>query len=99
MARQDLDSTRSDLVINALTGDFQIGDSDQAHIEHILDAHKGDFKEFPLLGIASVNFLTGPGGDQSVKREIINGLKADNYGSIVVNFNENSLTIDAEPLT
>ena len=32
-------------------GDFAIGISDKQHIKHILKAFKGEFKEFPELGV------------------------------------------------
>jgi len=99
MARFDLDSTRTDLVINDNLGDFDAVESDQAHIEHIVDAAKGDFKEFPLTGIRSNRFLNAAGGTQAAKREIFVGLKADGYGSIVIESVEDSFTIDAIPLT
>lgn len=41
-------------------GDFNIGHSDEQHIEHILLAQKGDYKQHPLLGVGIIDYLNGP---------------------------------------
>lgn len=94
MDRYDLDSTRTDLVVNDDIGDFKIEISDQAHIEHLLDNSKGAFKEFPLAGVGVSRFLNASGQKQLAKREIFVGLKADGYSSIKIENN----TVDAKPL-
>ena len=98
MARQDVETTRNDIVISELYGDFKIVESDQAHIEHILEARPGDFKEFPLLGANVFQFLNAPGGLQAVKRKIINQLEGDNYRKIVIIAEGQNLQVNAEPI-
>lgn len=43
--------------LNFHNGDFDIGQSDQQHIEHILEAQKGEYKASPLVGFGIVNYL------------------------------------------
>ncbi len=38
-------------------GDFKVGRSDEQHQKHILQAHKGDFKQFPELGVGITDYL------------------------------------------
>ncbi|MFK7004593.1 oxidase [Flavobacterium covae] len=38
-------------------GDFNIGNSDAQHQEHILVAHKGEYKQFPELGVGITQIL------------------------------------------
>lgn len=47
--------TNGDLDI--VDGDFVIGFSDNQHQEHILLANKGEFKEFPEIGVGIVQML------------------------------------------
>ncbi|QKX04878.1 oxidase [Aquimarina sp. TRL1] len=44
-----------DLLIK--NGDFVTGDSTDKHQEHILIAHKGEFKEFPAIGVGISDYL------------------------------------------
>lgn len=38
-------------------GDFSIGRSDEQHQQHIILANKGEYKEFPELGVGIVQML------------------------------------------
>ncbi len=49
-----LDDTDDLLIEN---GDFVIGISDLQHQEHLLIAQKGDFKQFPDIGVAIEDYL------------------------------------------
>lgn len=49
-----LDDTDDLLIEN---GDFVIGISDLQHQEHLLVAQKGDFKQYPDIGVGIQNFL------------------------------------------
>ena len=55
MARKDLLlDTAGNLVIEE--GDFVIESSDMQHIKHIVEAQKGEFKEFPFMG-SKINII------------------------------------------
>ncbi|WP_281683420.1 oxidase [Zunongwangia profunda] len=45
-----------DLIIE--NGDFKIGYSDNQHQEHILKAEKGEYKEFPEVGVGISQMLS-----------------------------------------
>lgn len=44
---KDIQLNGNDLLISG--GDFVIGDSDTQHVQHIIEANPGDFRESPLL--------------------------------------------------
>lgn len=61
-------------------GDFETGQSDQQHIEHILDAQKGEYKAFPLIGFGIINYLKRTTKIKSdFKRDLKIQLEYDNY--------------------
>lgn len=66
-----------DLIIDPITGDFQISPSDVRHVEDILQSYKGDWKEFPLVGVGVKRFISSPGKLQRLSRIIKTQLKAD----------------------
>ena len=43
--------------LSIVNGDFVIGDSSNQHQEHILIANKGEYKEFPELGVGIAAML------------------------------------------
>lgn len=55
---QDLLVNGSDLDIS--NGDIRVGVSDEMHIEHLLKAFPGEYKQNPLTGIALINYLSSP---------------------------------------
>jgi hypothetical protein len=38
--------------LHTQNGDFQVADSDNVHIQHILTSHKGHYRQHPLCGAA-----------------------------------------------
>lgn len=61
-------------------GDLDFGQSDQQHIEHILEAQKGEYKEFPLVGFGIINYLKQSNRIQSdFKRDLKIQLEYDGY--------------------
>ena len=52
--RQDilLDSNND---LQLYNGDFVIDNSDQQHVEHIVHAQKGEYKNYPITGFGVVN--------------------------------------------
>lgn len=70
-------------------GDFDIGQSDQQHIEHILEAQKGEYKEFPLVGFGIINYLKKSERIQSdFKRDLKIQLEHDGYQNPNIDLSE-----------
>ena len=82
---KDIIFESDDLVI--FNGDLKVIESDQMHIEHILRAEKGHFREQPLLGVGIENNLNGPISQSQLKQDIKIQLIKDNYAvkQILVN--------------
>ncbi len=76
-------------------GDFVTGLSDEQHIEHILIAAPGHYKQSPLTGADVTKMLGGPfGGIQ--KRAITLALLADGYEINDVSLINGELHIDTQ---
>ena len=69
-------------------GDFLIGESEEQHQEHIFKANKGDYKEFPEMGIGVEQLLS----DDSSVSFIIEAKKNLEYDGMKIN----NITIDQE---
>lgn len=74
-------------------GDFVVEESKAQHIEHILMVHKGQFYQYPLLGVGIKSKIKGDGED--IKGEIIKQLKSDNIeiDKISIEFEQEELKI------
>jgi len=92
------DDTTNDLTITA-NGDFFVSESDAHHIEHILKADKGQFRQSPLLGFSIDRQQNGAVNTQEIKQEIRKQLIADGFTvrKIAVD-GEVNINIDAERL-
>lgn len=53
-------------------GDFVIGQSDQQHVQHIVEAFKGEYKSNPLTGFGVLNYLKR---DEKIESEFRRDLK------------------------
>ena len=60
-------------------GDFRVLDSDQQHVEHIIKADKGHFRQFPLIGVGIDKKQHGNLTVQALKQDIKLQLRSDNY--------------------
>ena len=60
-------------------GDLKVAESDQQHVEHILKAQKGQYYQYPTLGIGIENNIKGSINKLELKREIRINLEKDNY--------------------
>lgn len=67
---------QDDLVIRG--GDFLVQDSDAQHIQHILQADRGQWRQWPLVGAGLMRALNSPSRVQELKQLIKLQLKADN---------------------
>lgn len=76
-AVNDILFENDDLVI--INGDLLVGESDQMHIEHIVRAEKGHFRQFPLLGVGIRKELSGDINPHELKQDIKTQLIGDNY--------------------
>jgi hypothetical protein len=76
-------------------GDFVIGPSDDQHIELILRAAPGHFKQFPLLG-ANVTSMVNGIIDGNYRKLIRLQLQSDGYKVNEVSYINDKLNIDAE---
>ncbi|SDC52482.1 hypothetical protein [Williamwhitmania taraxaci] len=85
-----------DLLIG--NGSLLVGDSNEQHVDAIISASKGEFKEFPALGVGVVNYLKKQSVSlESIKREITVNLKADGYkanGFSITSTGEFNLTFE-----
>ena len=66
-----------DLLIR--NGDFVIGASDNQHIQDIINASVGWWKEFPLVGVGIANYQSSSGAQQQLERSIKVQLEGDGY--------------------
>lgn len=77
-------------------GDFAIGISDKQHIKHILKAFKGEFKEFPELGVGIEQMIN----DDNYMDVLIEAKKNLQYDGVEVKnikfTNEGKLNVDGE---
>ena len=69
----------SDGDLEILNGDIFINESDSQHVELILTADKGQFRQFPLVGIGIKKFSNGPFSAQAIKQGIKLQLESDGY--------------------
>ncbi len=69
-------------------GDFCIGNSDEQHIEALVKAKKGEFKEYPALGFGAALFLKGNVTEIEFKRDLKVQLQYENYHSVEIEFTE-----------
>lgn len=61
-------------------GDFVTDNSDQQHVEHIVHAQKGEYKNYPITGFGVVNYLKKTNRVKSdFKRDLKIQLENDNY--------------------
>lgn len=97
MAKDILTDKQGDLAV--LNGDIEVGYSDEQHVEHILLAHKGDYKQSPLIGAGVSDFVRSPNTQierRKKEKEISLQLKSDNAKNISVDFGaDGTLTIEA----
>ena len=76
-------------------GDYVIGESDMQHIEDILDAYPGEYRNAPLLGVYLQRGINGL-IDGSLRRDINLNLTSDNYTVKKIDITATNLNIDAE---
>lgn len=81
-------------------GDFDIAPSDAQHIQHIVFANPGDYKQSPLVGFGIIKRLNSPNnlqGVNSIKGDLTLQLVMDGFKvrKIVAGAEISNLKIDA----
>ena len=87
----------NDLIIS--NGDFKIDESDSQHVEHILIADKGQFRQFPLIGMGIKRALNGSFNPQILRQQIKIQLESDGFNVRQIEIepgDDLKLDIDAE---
>ncbi len=72
-------------------GDLAIGYSDEQHIEQITVANKGDYKQYPVVGVAITKMLNAPISykvKRKIEKQIAVQLQYDKAKNIKVEFND-----------
>jgi len=91
---KDLIFSGGELVVK--DGDFFVAESDQQHIEHILIADIGQFRQWPLIGVGIRRQLNGSVNRTDLKQQIRTQLKSDNFTVTRIDISRDySITIDA----
>lgn len=85
-----------DLLIE--NGDFVAKPSDKNHIQHIIEAAKGNWRFAPLLGVDITQYInaTGTAIHDKIKKNIKRELERDGYVVKIVKLTENQpIMVDA----
>ena len=85
MVSKDLRLENNDLFINPITGDFQIIVSDDQHIEDLINAFPGWYKQHPEIGAKLMAYVKSSGKQQELTQGIRQNVKGDGY---IINFLE-----------
>lgn len=93
----DMKQQNNDIFIDTVEGDFAFAESDPQHVQDIIEAYAGWWKQFPTLGVGVKKYLSRSGSVQFLKRAIKVNLKADGYRTdkIIVN-DENQIFVTGE---
>ncbi|HEX8576686.1 MAG TPA: oxidase [Flavobacterium sp.] len=65
-------------------GDFATGQSDQQHVEDIIDLQPGEIKEFPQIGLGAINYIKRTITADEFKRDLKIQLNMDGYANPVI---------------
>lgn len=77
-----------DIAVSA-DGDFKVGESDDQHIELLINTYPGNWKEFPTAGVGIRDYILSAGKTNILKRSINVQLAADGYRNINVALKSN----------
>ena len=89
--------SENDLIIE--NGDFKLNESDSQHVEHIITADKGQFRQWPLIGVGINRLINGSINPQSLKQVIKLNLESDNYNVRLIevdSIDKLSINVDAQ---
>jgi len=86
-----LDDTTDDLLYK--NGDLVMGDPTKQHQKHLLIANKGEYKQYPTVGVGIMNFMMDENPDdmvREIRREfardgmVVNDLKINGDGKLTI---------------
>ena len=76
----------NDLMIS--NGDFVIGPSDVQHVDHIIMAFPGEYKEHPEIGLGAVAYVKSNTSKVKFKRDLRIQLNYDGYKKPVIDLSK-----------
>ena len=83
-------------------GDLKVADTEQQNVEFIVRARKGQYYQWPKLGIGIEAYNHGNVNKQALRQEVKLQLESDNYRvnevQILGSIDELNMSIDAERL-
>lgn len=95
-------ATASDILVddsNELAtrrGDFAVGFSDDQHQIHIGTAEKGNYNQFPTVGVGVKRYLNGSTRGEEIARDYRLELEKDGYEVRSILVRDGQISIDAE---
>jgi hypothetical protein len=91
-----LDKNNGDFVWTT-DGDLLVGDSDQDHVQSIIESYVGHWKEFPLVGVGIERYIKSPSKRLiDLQREIKIQMQGDGYRVGQILLNNGNFLIDAD---
>lgn len=69
----------SDGDLSIKNGDIEVGPSDNQHLEDIMLADWGQFRQYPELGVGIERFFMGNYSKQYIRKEIRREVESDNF--------------------
>lgn len=88
--------TDSDFDLEIINGDLAVLESDAQHIDHIITADKGHFRQFPLVGVGIEKFLNHSTTEQEIRQAIKLQLEADGFMVGTIKVVGQNIEINAE---
>ena len=82
--------------LQTLRGDFLVGDSDAQHVQHIIEATKGNFLENPTIGVNIAEYRNGNISLADLTKRVRLELQKDGYRLYKVYFVNEEIVIDAQ---
>lgn len=87
----------ADSDVEILSGDFRVDESDQQHIKHIMTSDKGQFRQWPLIGVGIIKQQNGSINRTDLKQTIRVQLKYDEFTVKRIDISTDfAITIDAK---
>ena len=83
----------TDLVVDL--GDFVLADSDQQSVQDIINAYKGNYKEFPLIGVGIDTYRNSTPDESEIQSIVRKQLEADGFTVNSVQVIESKIYVDA----
>jgi hypothetical protein len=81
---KDFKLVNNGLYINPVTNDFELVESDSQHVENIIIAEPGWYKEFPSIGVGLQKYNRTSGKQQELDRAIAVNLQMDGKGNLKI---------------